>query len=97
MSRSELNTIYFATVLVHEATHAVLESRSIKYTPEFRSRIEKLCVTEENRFLKRLALTCPDLVEKFGQRKYDESEWKDAWNRTHTSKLWRTLRRSFSE
>ena len=47
-------TAWYACTLVHEATHGVLRSRGIPYTPENRSQIEKLCVTEEQRFARGL-------------------------------------------
>jgi hypothetical protein len=44
----------YAAALVHEATHGALYSRYVGYTRRNRLRIERLCHSEELRFLKRL-------------------------------------------
>ena len=44
----------YAAALVHEATHGAIYSRHVGYTRRSRLRIEKLCHTEELRFLRRL-------------------------------------------
>ena len=81
-----------ASVLVHEATHGVLRVRGIPYSPELRARIEHLCVTEQNRFARRLATSQPEIAERL-HREFDESEWHDSWDRTNTGTLIATLRR----
>lgn len=44
----------YASTLVHEATHGAVYSGFVSYTKRNRLRIEKLCHTEERRFLKNL-------------------------------------------
>lgn len=44
----------YASTLVHEATHGAVYSDYVGYTKRNRLRIEKLCHTEERRFLKKL-------------------------------------------
>jgi hypothetical protein len=92
----EFNAAYYAKTLVHEATHGVVSSRGVHYTPEVRSRIEKLCVTEENRFVDRLSLTQPELTKGL-HRKYDESAWNHAWKRTRIGFFWRMIYRLFKK
>jgi hypothetical protein len=48
----------YASALVHEATHGAIYSRYIAYLARNRLRIEKLCHTEERRFLQ--GLDTPD-------------------------------------
>jgi hypothetical protein len=44
----------YAGLIVHEATHAVLEARRITTTAHNRERVERLCYSEQNRLLVRL-------------------------------------------
>jgi hypothetical protein len=81
-----------ASTLVHEATHGVLRARDIPYSPELRVRIERLCVTEENRFARRLSSTQPEIAERL-HREFDESHWHPYWNTTNTGRLFAVLRR----
>ena len=46
-----LAVIAYASLLVHEATHALLEKRRFPLTKANKARIEKLCDKEEARFL----------------------------------------------
>jgi hypothetical protein len=80
------NVAFNARSLVHEATHGELAARGIAYTPENRVRAEKLCIMEENRFLKRIeerakARSDSDLevVVHHLQREFEASSWEPAW------------------
>ena len=70
-----------ARTLVHEATHGVVISWEIPYTPELRARIEKLCVAEERRFLSRAGRSRPELSELAAimQREFDSAAWETCW------------------
>jgi hypothetical protein len=46
----EWHLTYYAGVLIHEATHAHLESLGFPYTQKTYQRIEQICETEERRF-----------------------------------------------
>ena len=72
---------WYACTLVHEATHGVVRSRGILYTPEFRERIERLCVCEEQRFLRRLAAIEPELAARI-DLEFDASDWNWYWGAT---------------
>ena len=50
-SHSELAPVHYAGVIVHEATHGLIEARGIRYNNRTRIRIERLCYQEERRFL----------------------------------------------
>jgi len=75
-----------ASTLIHEATHGRLCSRGIEYTPELRTRIEKLCIVEENRFLFKLIFFKPDLAESLYQH-VDVTRWKPLWDATRMEQL----------
>jgi hypothetical protein len=85
---------FYAAVLVHEATHGVIHRHGISYQSERRSRIERLCVREENRFLTRLANTQPELAQDL-KRDFDEAEWAFAWSATPRDLRWSLIRRFF--
>ena len=51
---------HYASTLVHESTHGLLEKKRFPYTRANRRRIEKLCVREQARFLARF----PGIAEK---------------------------------
>ena len=77
---------WYASVLVHEATHGVINSRGIPYSPEMRVRIERLCVTEQNRFLRVLARSDPETAAHL-HREFDESRWYSSWHATFGQRL----------
>jgi len=63
----------YAVILVHESTHAVIESRGIPYRDENRARIERLCFAEQNRFAARLSAADPmKYPTRILQIKFDE-------------------------
>ena len=85
---------WYGCVLVHEATHGQIRSRGILYTPELRSRIERLCVQEEQRFVTRLTFTHPDLAERL-YHEFDASQWDRAWKDTPREIFVTRLKRIF--
>ena len=93
-SDSQFAIGWWACTLVHEATHGVVGRRGIIYAGDLRSRIERLCVREENRFLDRLSTTHPELAQEL-HRQYSAAEWEFAWRATPrelVSSLFRRLR-----
>jgi hypothetical protein len=58
----------YAAILVHEATHAALQSRGIPYSSNTRERVERLCNTESARFLRRHTRRAGDLWEQIMNR-----------------------------
>ena len=44
----------YAASIVHEATHGYLKAKGIKTTEGNKTKIERICTVEENRFLSRI-------------------------------------------
>jgi len=65
----------------------------MEYTDELRSRIERLCVKEENRFIRRLAVAHSDLARQL-HREFNEQEWQFAWSATPKEKIRSLFRRT---
>lgn len=84
--------VWFGSLLVHEATHGTIRAHGILYTPELRSRIERLCVAEEHRFLDRLSRSQPEVASRV-RGDFDESDWYSAWNATIFERLSHAFRR----
>ncbi len=86
------HTAYYAGAIVHEATHGQIHQRGIPYSKENRAQIERICKTEENRFLGRLDTVRPGLGTCL-QRPFDVKGWKDAWEFAPVRKSIRAIRR----
>lgn len=86
----------WACVLIHEATHGLLEQKGFQYDGERRVRIEQICCSEQNGFAKRLQQIDPttygDLVEEF-----DPSKWQDYWQRSTIQRLQSFLHRQIRD
>ena len=89
------SAMHYPRTLIHEATHGALISRSIAYTPELRARIEKLCITEEKRFLRRVGRLRPDLSELLVsmEREFDSAAWEKSW----TTSRWQRARSALQQ
>jgi hypothetical protein len=87
---------WHASALVHEATHGLVEAHGIRYTEALRARIERLCVTEQNRFLCRLAMSQPEMAKKL-HREFDESKWHAYWKTTPKRRFLKELGRIASQ
>lgn len=88
------NLVYTASVIVHEATHAFLDDLGIVYDKTTRVRIERLCVTEENRFLQNAATVYPDIAQKL-ICPFDGSLWEDDWKKTRKERMFDVFRKAF--
>ena len=75
---------YYASVIVHEATHGRLHSLGIPYNKHTRSRIERLCHCEQKRFARHLppVYDYTTLISEF-----NEADWHPSWNTTFRQKL----------
>jgi hypothetical protein len=86
--RFEINEMWvlhqYASTIVHEATHGRLCAMGFRYKPATRARIERICHTEQRRFLRNAAH--PNWEQISG--KFDESRWDFVW---HASKWHRAL------
>jgi hypothetical protein len=81
-----------ASTLVHEATHGALRARAIGYSTELRSRVERCCVREQNRFIARLSTSRPNIA-KLLHRDFSESRWHRSWTATSLQSLADVIRR----
>lgn len=83
----------YAGTIIHEATHGYLYTKKYKYTLENRVQIEKICSTEQNRFLQKLDYELKDQLI----REFNEKDWDFYW---HASKweqfkaFWQRLKKS---
>ena len=78
--------IFFASVIIHEATHGYLASKGFEYTKERRVQIERICVTEQNRFLANVAYKHPDISKKY-IRKFTPEPWQETWKSSKWSRF----------
>jgi hypothetical protein len=75
-----------ARMLVHEATHGVINARRIPYSSQLRSQIERLCVREEQRFLSLIAQSQPQAARAVWPD-FDESQWHKGWTDSRSQSL----------
>jgi tetratricopeptide (TPR) repeat protein len=84
----EVLTLELAQVIVHEATHARIDQRGVKYDERYRERIEKRCRREEAYFLKRTAADFTDVLgnlvdwEAIHDFEADRAWYETYWQRT---------------
>jgi len=88
----DLSLRLYAMTLVHEATHGYLCARFIPYTKRTRSRVERICGTEANRFLRHLGSEWSQL-----HRTFSEDGWQIAWHASVWEKARLQLERSRHE
>lgn len=79
-------------MLPRSSTHGEIESRGVRYTPELRFRIEHLCVKEQHKFIKLLAVTNPDLAGKI-RYEFDPPIWQQSWKMTRWQRLQAEMKR----
>jgi hypothetical protein len=87
------SAMHYSRTLIHEATHAALISQGIAYTAELRARIEKLCITEEKRFLRRISRLRPDLSDLLVsmEREFESGAWEKSWTASRWQRAWSAL------
>jgi hypothetical protein len=94
----DIRIAIYACVLIHEATHGALDSRGIPYAAYNRVKIERLCVTEQNRFAARLTAIDP---ERYPEERLHETfiagHWHADWTATPTQRRVSYLSRLFSD
>jgi len=70
-----------ACIIVHEATHGMIEARGIKMSEANRVQIQRVCTAEQNRFAARLSARDPEryppaLLHFNADERYWASEWQ---------------------
>jgi len=88
----KLVSLFFAGLVVHEATHGLLDSKGFRYTKENRVQIERICTAEENRFYKRAENVYPE-YEGMLARDFTPEDWHSDWNTPKWTYVFRTLKR----
>ena len=74
---------FHACILVHEATHGLIQSNGIEFTSDNRVRIERLCTTEQNRFAARLSACDPNRYPSaLLQFPFDKRHWESEWEKS---------------
>ncbi|GGX66408.1 hypothetical protein [Saccharospirillum salsuginis] len=86
------DVIYYASLVIHEATHGYIYRKGIKYSEENWERIERLCVAEQNRFLKKAKTMFPEIAEKYISE-FNPKSWKYYWSTPSWKKLLHQLSR----
>ena len=87
---------WYATVLVHEATHGAVYSKYIHYIPRLRSRIERLCETEARRFATKADTNARNWSNTLVQQ-FDEKKWHKSWYSTPLQRTKKLLSRMLEE
>ena len=79
----ELATVLYAARIVHEATHGVVGTRleGVSGSIELRLRIERLCFSEERRFLQKLCICYPSVAPLL-HTPFPESTYLQMWSRS---------------
>ena len=89
---------FYASILIHEATHGVIEARGIQMSETNRLQIERLCTREQNRFAGRLsardAERYPSALLHFNA---DESYWSAEWKKSGGQRALSFIRRSIAD
>jgi hypothetical protein len=80
---------WWASMVVHEATHGLVYARGIPYDERYRERIERLCIKEEHRFLKPL-LTPESAAKMEKMRTFNSDVYRWHW----ASSRWQRWRQS---
>ena len=83
---------FFAGLLIHEATHGRIRDFGVVTTRENRDRIERLCLTEENRFYRRIGYLREGLTEELSDR-FEAARWERIWNAGRFERFRMGLRR----
>ena len=85
---------YFASEIVHEATHAYLAHKGLRYTKANRERHERLCTTEQLAFITRAIQAQPhvptlqqqELITQW--RRWFEEHLASKWWEGHHTRQW---------
>ncbi len=86
--------LYFASEIVHEATHAYLLRKGFRYYKEVRERHERICVKEQLSFIIKSIKAQSNVTEL--QKQIYMQQWKEWFQEHLTSEWWhnKNIRRS---
>jgi hypothetical protein len=84
----EIHVACYARIIVHEATHGVIESHGLAYDEKNRVQIERICVAEQNRFAAKLVALDPERYPaRLVMSEFDETHWIPEWTATRRGRL----------
>jgi hypothetical protein len=89
----------YSSTIVHEATHGYLRSLGFDYGPGNREQVERICHSEQIRFIKRVESEYYDYAVDMPWP-FDPTLWHDSWNLgfwERRRRLWNKLRQSLRE
>jgi hypothetical protein len=72
--------VSIANLIIHASTRAYIQSKGFKYVDENRAQIERICLTERNRFTDRARLRFPEVSDD-NYKNFDPAEWLLTWNK----------------
>lgn len=87
-----LVSAYFGGMIVHEATHGLMDTKGIHYTHENKVQIERICSAEENRFYRRIVAVYPEYEGRL-VRVFDSSDWEESWGMSKWEKAFHSFKR----
>ena len=83
---------YYASLVIHEATHGVIRDRNIDTEPGNRIQVERICTAESNRFIGLLQRSIPTLSDEL-VRPFNPVNWAESWNSGPLRRALKELRR----
>jgi len=91
-------TAFCASIIVHEATHGMIEARGIRMSEGNRMRIERICTLEQNRFAARLSAHDPERYPPALLRfDADERYWAPEWKKSGRERAVSFIKRSLAD
>jgi hypothetical protein len=88
-SQRPLLEVWYAAILVHEATHGLLHRMRFPYAPQTRERIEWICTVEQWRFLAGLPVEEYPFVPHFMDRvaDLDLERYRESWQASRWQRI----------
>ncbi len=86
-----LECVQYAAILVHEATHGLLETKGFDSKKNRILQIERICTTEANRFLRKVENVYPgygDILKK----EFNPLKWNYFWNTPKWKKIYHGIK-----
>lgn len=88
----------YASIIIHEATHGVIEQRGIQMSETNQLKIERLCTAEENRFVAILHARDPERYPScFLNFDADKYHWASEWNKSRLQRGLSFIKRSWAD
>ncbi len=85
---SKDDIVLYASNIVHEGTHGYLDSKGFQYTFKTREQIERICLKEQFRFIKKAIFFQDHLTHERKEEIW--SEWKKGFSQALETRWWET-------